>query len=338
MKSILFQLVLLHAALIWGFGPGGRGRSFAGQPDVADSKKPSFGGDGFPACANDCFQKFHTPNKIGGVCDIKDTKCICNDQKVQTGTNCCISSTCDAADAAKGQKFIQSQCDPFGIVNAGVCPTDATASSVVPAPESVTVSEPVTVPVPVPVTVSATLTSILLATSILTSNSLVVVTSVETDSGTAGGAAATSTVISSATTQELLTTVLSSTNVETTDTPTTIFSNSISTPTGADATPTGLFIGSSPPTAQSPKAGMSSGAKAGVAISVLSAIAFLTVIPFYFWRRRRQQVLDREFQELKEAHESSVARPSSRVVPLYPRAVAAGAGYRDIFGGPDGDG
>lgn len=51
MKSILFQLVLLHAALIWGFGPGGRGRSFAGQPDVADSKKPSFGGDGFPACA-----------------------------------------------------------------------------------------------------------------------------------------------------------------------------------------------------------------------------------------------------------------------------------------------
>jgi hypothetical protein len=83
---------------------------------------------------------------------------------------------------------------------------------------------------------------------------------------------------------------------------------------------------------------MSSGAKAGVAISVLSAIAFLTVIPFYFWRRRRQQVLDREFQELKEAHESSVARPSSRVVPLYPRAVVAGAGYRDIFGGPDGDG
>ncbi len=51
MKSILFQLVLLHAALIWGFGPGGRVRGFAGAPDVADGKKPGFGGGGFPACA-----------------------------------------------------------------------------------------------------------------------------------------------------------------------------------------------------------------------------------------------------------------------------------------------
>jgi len=80
---------------------------------------------------------------------------------------------------------------------------------------------------------------------------------------------------------------------------------------------------------------MTSGAKAGVALSVLSATAFLTVVPFYFWRRRRQQALDREFQELKEAHESSMARPTSRVVPLYPRAAMTGPGYRDIFDKPD---
>lgn len=83
---------------------------------------------------------------------------------------------------------------------------------------------------------------------------------------------------------------------------------------------------------------MSSGAKAGIAISSLSAVAFLTAVPFWFWRRRRQQILDREFQELKEAHESSVARPTSRVVPLYPRAIVTGTGYRDNFDKPDDNG
>lgn len=82
---------------------------------------------------------------------------------------------------------------------------------------------------------------------------------------------------------------------------------------------------------------MSSGAKAGIAITVLIALGILSVVPFWFWRRRRQ-ILDREFQELKDAHQSSVPRPLSKVVPLYPRAVVAGAPYRDIFDKPAGMG
>jgi hypothetical protein len=178
------------------------------------------------------------------------------------------------------------------------------------------------------------LTSILITTSILTSQSLVVVTSIQTKTD-ASGVAAISTFLSSATSLELVTTVLSSTDVVETDTPSTSFSNSISTRTSSISTPTGLLTSSN--LAQNPKPGISSGAKAGIAISVLLGLGFLAVVPFWLWRRR-QQALDREFQELKEAHESSVARPTSRVVPLYPRAVVAGTGYRDVFDPPSGTG
>lgn len=63
MNYILFQLVVLHAALISGLGPGGRGRGSGGGPKAAD-RKPGFGGKGagfsgdggppsdlFPSCA-----------------------------------------------------------------------------------------------------------------------------------------------------------------------------------------------------------------------------------------------------------------------------------------------
>jgi hypothetical protein len=45
MKYIHFQLVVLHAALISGLGPGGRGRGFGGRASV-DDRKPGSGGKG----------------------------------------------------------------------------------------------------------------------------------------------------------------------------------------------------------------------------------------------------------------------------------------------------
>jgi hypothetical protein len=163
MNFILFQLVVLHAALTSGFGGRhgfGGGSGGAGGPPA----------DLFSTCAVSYFQTLmknfiliisRTPafknsthrTKSGKTCDIKDTQCICKDQQVQNGVNCCVSNTCSSDDQAKARKFIQGQCEPFGVTDAGVCQGKA-AAPVTVSEAPVTISEPapdpVTVPVPVP--------------------------------------------------------------------------------------------------------------------------------------------------------------------------------------------
>lgn len=204
-----------------------------------------------------------------------------------------------------------------------------------PAPALVAVSTlapppATTVPVPVPVIVTATVTSVVLQTSVLVASSLIVVTSVGTNSS--GGTVASWTVLETSASLETFTTVMSSTDVWTTEAASASTFQSVSlvsfTRTFAPATSTPATVLSSISTSQTTH-GMSSAVKAGIAITVLLILGIVATISLFFWRRR-QQALDREFSELKEAHEASV-KPSLRVIALYSRTAVTGAGYRDVF-------